>query len=29
MSYYREPDSHTRDKVKVLLHLSNYAIKKS
>ena len=29
MSYYREPDSHTRDKVKVLLDLSNYAIKKS
>ena len=29
MSYYREPGSHTRDKVKVLLDLSNYAIKKS
>ena len=28
MSYYREPDSHIRDKVKVLLDLSNYATKK-
>ena len=25
MSYYPEPDSHTRDKVKVVLDLSNYA----
>ena len=24
MSYYPEPDSHIRDKVKVLLNLSNY-----
>ena len=28
MSYYPEPDSHTRDKVKVVLELSNYATKK-
>ena len=28
MSYYLEPDSSIRDKVKVLLDLSNYAIKK-
>ena len=28
MSYYPEPDSHIRDKVKVVLHLSNYATKK-
>ena len=28
MSYYREPDSHIRDKVKVVLDLSNYATKK-
>ena len=27
MSYYREPDSHIRDKVKVVLDLSNYAAK--
>ena len=26
MSYYPEPDSNTRNKVKVLLDLSNYAI---
>ena len=25
MSYYPEPDSHIRDKVKVVLDLSNYA----
>ena len=25
MSYYPEPDSHIRDKVKVVLHLWNYA----
>ena len=25
MSYYPEPDSHTRDKVKVILDMSNYA----
>ena len=28
MSYYPEPDGHIRDKVKVLLDLSNYATKK-
>ena len=28
MSYYPEPDSHIRDKRKVVLDLSNYAIKK-
>ena len=28
MSYYPEPDNHIRDKVKVLLELSNYATKK-
>ena len=28
MSYYPESDSHTRDKVKVVLDLSNYATKK-
>ena len=28
MSYYLEPDSHIRDKVKVVLDLSNYATKK-
>ena len=28
MSYYPEPDRHIRDKVKVVLDLSNYAIKK-
>ena len=27
MSYYPEPDSHIRDKVKVVLDLSNYATK--
>ena len=27
MSYYPEPDSHIRDKDKVLLDLSNYATK--
>ena len=27
MSYYPEPDSHIRDKIKVALDLSNYAIK--
>ena len=25
MNYYLEPDSHTRDKVRVGLYLSNYA----
>ena len=29
MSYYPEPDSHIRDKVKVVLDLTNYAIKKN
>ena len=29
MSYYREPGSHIRDKVKVVLDLSNYATKKN
>ena len=28
MSYYQEPDSHIRDKVKAVLDLSNYATKK-
>ena len=28
MSYYPKPDSHIRDKVKVVLDLSNYASKK-
>ena len=28
MSYYPEPDSHIRDKVKVVLDLSNYTTKK-
>ena len=28
MSYYPEPDSHIKDKVKVVLVLSNYATKK-
>ena len=28
MSYYPEPGSHIRDKVKVVLNLSNYATKK-
>ena len=28
MSYYPEPDSHTRDDVQVVLDLSNYATKK-
>ena len=28
MSYYLEPDSHIRDKVKVVLDLSYYAINK-
>ena len=28
MSYYPEPDSHVRDKVKVVLELSNYSTKK-
>ena len=27
MRYYPEPDSHTRDKIKVVLELSNYATK--
>ena len=29
MSYYPDPDSHIRDKVKVILDLSNYATKKN
>ena len=29
MSYYPEPDSHIRDKVKVVLNLSNYATKRN
>ena len=29
MSYYPEPDSHIRDKLKVELDLSNYATKKN
>ena len=28
MSYYPEPESYLRDKVKILLELSNYATKK-
>ena len=28
MGYYPKPDSHNRDKIKVVLHLSNYASKK-
>ena len=28
MSYYPEPDSHIKDKVKVVIYLSNYATKK-
>ena len=28
MSYYREPDSHIRGKVKVVLNLSNYVTEK-
>ena len=27
MSYYREPDSHTRNRIKFQLNFSNYAIK--
>ena len=29
MSYFPEPDSHIRDRVKVVLGLSNYATKKN
>ena len=29
MSYYLEPDSHIRDKIKVVLNLSNYPSKKN
>ena len=29
MSYYSEPDSHIRNKVKVVLDLLNYATKKN
>ena len=29
MSYYPEPDSHIRDKVKVVLDLWNYSTKKN
>ena len=29
MSYYSEPDIHIRDKVKVVLDLTNYATKKN
>ena len=29
MSHYPEPDSHIRDKVKVVLDLSNYGTKKN
>ena len=29
MSYYPERDSHIRDKVKVVLYMSNYTIKKN
>ena len=29
MTYYLEPDGHIRDKVKVVLNLSNYATKKN
>ena len=28
MSYYPELDSHIKDKIKVVIHLSNYATKK-
>ena len=28
MSYYPKPDNHIRDKVKVVMHLLNYVIKK-
>ena len=28
MSYYPEPDNHIRDKVKVVIDLTNHAIKK-
>ena len=28
MSYYQEPDNHVKDKVKVVLDLSNHATKK-
>ena len=28
MSYYPQPESHIRDKVKLVLNLSNYATKK-
>ena len=28
MAYYREPDSHIGDKVKVVLDLANYTTKK-
>ena len=29
MRYYPEPDSHIRDKVKIVLKLTNYATKKN
>ena len=29
MGYYPEPDSHIRDKVKIVLELTNYATKKN
>ena len=29
MSYHSEPDSHFRDKIKVVLDLPNYATKKN
>ena len=29
MSYHSEPDSHIRDKIKVVLDLPNYATKKN
>ena len=29
MSYHREPESHIRDNVKVVLELSNYVTKKN
>ena len=29
MNYYSEQDNHIRDKVKVVLNLSNYATKKN
>ena len=28
MSYYPQPDSHSKNKIKVELHLSNYTIRK-